>query len=133
MRHGKSYRKLGRTSDQRRALLRNLATSFLELGRIKTTVPKAKELRSVVEKLITRGRTDTLASRRLVGSYVFGEAANRRVFGELKERFARTPGGYTRIIKVGPRLGDRAPMCFLELTDFRDHEGKMPEASVKKA
>lgn len=124
MRHQNGYRKLGRESSHRRALLRNLATSFLEHGRIKTTVPKAKEVRSIIEKLITRGKKGDLHSRRIVESYVFKSDAAKKVFTEYAERFKERPGGYTRIVKLGARFGDGAEMCNLELVDFREINSK---------
>jgi len=124
MRHLKGYRKLGRESSHRRAMLRNLATSFLTYGRIKTTVPKAKELRGIVEKMITLGKKGDLHSRRQVESYLFDSSAAKKVFTDYAGRFETRPGGYTRILKLGTRFGDGAQMCNLELVDFRDHEAK---------
>ena len=136
MRHNNSYRKLGRRSKQRKALLRNMATSFVEHGRIKTTLPKAKELRSVVERLITTGRVNTLASRRKVAAYLFGSDSVKKVFENLSSRFAKRPGGYTRIVKLGERFGDGSYMCNLEFVDYHEYEGKKKvtaAASVSKA
>lgn len=124
MRHQHGYRKLGRESSHRRAMLRNLTTSFLEHGRIKTTVPKAKELRSLVEKMITRGKKGDLHSRRLVESYLFSSSTAKKVFTDYAERFKDRPGGYTRIVKLGARFGDGADMCQLELVDFRENNSK---------
>jgi large subunit ribosomal protein L17 len=98
-------------------MLRNLATSFLENGKIQTTVTRAKELRPIVEKLITLGKRGDLHARRQVASYVFKADVTKKVFSDLSGRFAERKGGYTRIIKFGPRPGDGAPMCILELLD----------------
>ena len=124
MNHQHGYRKLGRESSHRRAMLRNLATSFLEHGKIKTTVPKAKEVRSIVEKLITRGKKGDLHSRRIVEGYLFSTTTCKKVFTDYATRFKDRPGGYTRIIKFGARFGDGAEMCSLELVDLRDAESK---------
>lgn len=135
MRHKNSYRKLGRESSHRRAMLRNMATSFLEHGKIHTTLPKAKELRPIVEKLITLGKRGDLHARRQVESYLFGETAGKRVFSDLAPRFKERQGGYTRIVRFGERFGDGAAMCKLELVDFVEHEGKVEAkaAAEKKA
>lgn len=127
MNHGHGYRKLGRESSHRKALLRNLATSFLEHGRIKTTVPKAKELRRVVEKMITLGKRGDLHARRQVESVLFSTEVSSKVFKDLAGRFATRNGGYTRIVRLGERFGDGAEMCNFELVDFTAHEGKKPE------
>ena len=124
MRHLKSYRKLGRESSHRRAMLRNMATSFLTHGKIHTTLPKAKELKPIVEKLITLGKRNDLHARRQLESYLFGKEAAGKVCKVLSKRFETRPGGYTRIVKYGERFGDGADMCNLELVDFRDNEGK---------
>jgi large subunit ribosomal protein L17 len=124
MYHAKGYRKLGRDSDHRRAMLRNLATSFLREGRITTTVTRAKEVRRVVERIITRGKAATLASRRHVGEYLFDNTVAKKVVSELAGRFKTRNGGYTRIVKLGERHGDGAFMCNLELVDYREEEGK---------
>ena len=131
MRHLKGYRKLGKESAHRRAMLRNLATSFLEAGRIKTTVPRAKELRPIVEKLITLGKRENLHARRQLEGYLFGRVATRRVCNEIAPRFQSRPGGYTRIVRFGERFGDGADMCRLELVDFSENEGA-PKADKKE-
>jgi large subunit ribosomal protein L17 len=118
MRHAMRNRKLGRTSSHRQAMFRNQVTSLFEHGRIKTTLAKAKELRPIAEKLITRGRQDTVHARRLVGRWVQNRAVLRKLFEEVAPRFEGRPGGYTRILKLGPRTGDAAEMAFLELVDF---------------
>jgi large subunit ribosomal protein L17 len=119
MRHAMRNRKLGRTSSHRQAMFRNQVTSLFEHGRIKTTLAKAKELRPIAEKLITRGRQDTVHARRLVGRWVQNRAVLRKLFEEVAPRFSDRPGGYTRILKLGPRTGDAAEMAFLELVDFK--------------
>ncbi len=128
MRHLNGYRKLGRESSHRRAMLRNMATSFLMHGKIKTTVPKAKELRSIVEKMITLGKRGNLHARRQVESYLFDHEAAKKVFSVYAERFNERPGGYTRIVKYGPRFGDGAELCSLELVDYREQEGSKKDA-----
>ncbi|WP_086428202.1 50S ribosomal protein L17 [Staphylococcus cornubiensis] len=119
------YRKLGRTSDQRKAMLRDLATSLIVSERIETTEARAKELRSVVEKLITLGKKGDLASRRnaaktlrnvqILNEDETTQTALQKLFGEIAERYQERQGGYTRILKVGPRQGDGAPTVIIEL------------------
>ena len=117
MRHGNGLRKLNRTSSHRLAMLRNMANSLIEHEAIKTTVPKAKELRRVVEPLITLAKEPTLANKRLA----FDRLRNRdnvvKLFNVLGPRFATRPGGYTRILKMGFRVGDNAPMAYMELVE----------------
>lgn len=132
MRHLKSYRKLGKESAHRRAMLRNMATDFLEYGKIHTTVPRAKELRRVVEKIITSGKKKDLHSRRRVESYLFSHDVAGKVCNEIAERFSDTNGGYTRIVKHGPRFGDGANMCNLELVDYGKQEGKLKVQAKKE-
>ena len=117
MRHRKAGRQLRRTSEQRLALLRSLATSLIEKGAIETTEAKAKELRPFVEKLITKARTGTLHSRRLAGRHVQKRAAADKLFQEIGPRFAKRNGGYTRILKTGHRTGDGAEMARIELIE----------------
>lgn len=117
MRHRHGLRKLNRTSEHRLAMLRNMCVSLLTHEAIKTTLPKAKELRRVVEPLITMGKTPSLANRRLAFSRLRDRAAVTKLFGELGPRYEKRPGGYTRILKMGFRLGDAAPMAFVELVD----------------
>ena len=124
MRHVKGYRKLGMESAHRRAFLRNMATSLLKHGRIETTVPRAKEIRKVVEKMITCGKKGTLQGRRQVEAYLFEPAVSKKVCTDIAKRFADRPGGYTRIIRLGRRFGDGANLCKIELVDFLDQEGK---------
>ena len=115
MRHGASIRQLSRTSTHRRAMLRNMATSLLQHDRIETTVAKAKELRPYVEKLITLARRGDLHARRLVERKIKDRAVTGKLFKELGPRFAARPGGYTRIIKLRPRVGDGAELARIEL------------------
>ena len=117
MRHGNGLRKLNRTSSHRAAMFRNMANSLIEHEAIKTTVPKAKELRRIVEPLITLAKEPTLANKRLA----FDRLRNRdnvvKLFNVLGPRFAKRPGGYTRILKMGFRVGDNAPMAYMELVE----------------
>ena len=110
-------RKLGRTADQRRAMLRGLVTFFLEKGRIETTVTRAKEVRSIAEKLITIGKRGDLHSKRQLFSYITKEDVAKKVFDELSPKYKERNGGYTRIIRTFPRRGDAAEMSILELVD----------------
>lgn len=117
MRHRKSGRHLNRTSAHRRAMFRNMAASLFEHEIIKTTVPKARELRRVAEPLITLARQDTVANRRLAFSRTRSKAAVGKLFTELGPRYKDRPGGYTRIVKAGFRVGDAAPVAWVELVD----------------
>jgi len=117
MRHGNGYRKLNRTSSHREAMFRNMAVSLLRHEAIKTTLPKAKELRRVVEPLITLGKTANLANRRLAFDRLRDRDIVGKLFNELGPRYAARPGGYLRILKMGFRDGDNAPMAFVELVD----------------
>jgi large subunit ribosomal protein L17 len=117
MRHRKAGRSLRRTSEQRLALLRNLATSLIEQGAIETTEAKAKELRPFVEKLITKARAGTLHARRLAGKHVQKREAADKLFQEVGPKFAKRAGGYTRILKTGFRKGDGAEMARIELVE----------------
>ena len=108
-------RKLGRPTDQRIAMLRNLTTSLLENGKIETTVTRAKEVRSTAEKMITLGKTNTLHTRRQAMSYITKEDVVKKLFDEIAPKYAERNGGYTRIIKIGPRRGDAAEMCIIDL------------------
>ena len=118
MRHGKKFNHLGRTASHRKAMLSNMASSLIEHKRITTTVAKAKALRKYVEPLITRAKEDTTHSRRIVFSYLQDKESVTTLFNEVAEKVASRPGGYTRIIKTGNRLGDNADMCIIELVDF---------------
>ncbi len=117
MRHAKSGRKLNRNSSHRKAMYKNMATSFLNHEAIKTTLPKAKELRRVVEPLITMAGNDSVANRRLAFSRLRDKEAVGKLFSELGPRFKERPGGYTRILKCGFRQGDKAPMAIIELVE----------------
>ncbi len=117
MRHRKSGRKLGRNSSHRKAMFRNMATSLVRHEMIKTTVPKAKELRRVVEPLITLAKTDGVANRRLAFDRLRDKEAVGKLFSDLGPRFKDRPGGYLRILKTGPRAGDAAPMAIVQLVD----------------
>ena len=117
MRHRKSGRQLNRNSAHRQAMFRNMASSLIEHEIIKTTLPKAKELRRVAEPLITLAKEDSVANRRLAFSRTRDKAAVGKLFGELGPRYEGRPGGYTRILKCGHRPGDAAPMAFIELVD----------------
>jgi large subunit ribosomal protein L17 len=117
MRHGNGLRKLNRTSSHRLAMLRNMSNSLLEHEVIKTTLPKAKELRMVVEPLITLGKKDNLANRRLAFNRTRDRDIVTKLFTELGPRYAARPGGYLRILKFGFRHGDNAPMALVELVD----------------
>ncbi len=117
MRHRKSGRKLNRNSSHREAMFRNMSASLVEHEIIRTTVPKAKELRRVIEPLITRSKTDSVANRRLVFSRIRDKKAVEKLFTKLGPRYQERPGGYLRILKCGYRLGDSAPMAYVELVD----------------
>lgn len=117
MRHGHGLRKLNRTSSHRLAMLRNMMNSLLEHEVIKTTVPKAKELRRVVEPMITLAKEPTVANRRLAFDRLRDRDIVVKLFNELGPRFMARPGGYTRILKMGYRVGDNAPMALVELVD----------------
>ncbi len=131
MRHRKSFNHLGRTSSHRKAMLSNMATSLLLHKRITTTVAKAKALRSYVEPLITKSKDDTTHSRRIVFSYLQSKEAVTELFREIAKKVGDRPGGYTRIIKLGNRLGDNADMAMMELVDF--NETLLAEKSTSKA
>ena len=125
MRHKKSGRKFGRTTPHRKSMLRNMARSLLIHERIQTTEPKAKELRGLVENLVTLARTDTVHARRLAYKVLENHQLVARLFNEIAPRFTGQPGGYTRVVKLGlPRAGDCAPMAIIELT-------KLATASAK--
>jgi large subunit ribosomal protein L17 len=130
MRHLKAGRKFGRTSAHRKALFRNLVGALIQRERISTTLAKAKELRGKVEKTITLGKRGTLHARRQAFKLVPAKDAVQKVFGPLAERYANRPGGYTRIIRIGHRKGDDAPMAFIELVD-REGDVVKPDAKGK--
>ena len=131
MRHLKAGRKFGRTSAHRKALFRNLVGALIERERISTTLAKAKELRGKVERTITLGKKGTLHARRQAFKLAPQKEAVQKVFGSLADRYANRPGGYTRIIKIGPRRGDNAPMAFIELVD-REGETPAPKGENQK-
>src|SRR5512142_1802462 len=135
MRHRVAHRKLGRVTPHRIALLRNLATALFERERIRTTLPKAKEVRSFAEKLITLARReeDRLHARRLVARDIQDPAVLKKLFDSLGARFATRPGGYTRILKLGPRHGDGAEMAYLELVGYEYKPATKEEKGKKEA
>ena len=123
MRHRKAGRKFNRTSSHRSAMFKNMAVSLIDHEIIKTTLPKAKELRRIAEPLITLSKTDNVANRRLAFNRTRNAAAVGKLFSELGPRYAERPGGYTRILKCGFRSGDSAPMAYIELVDRGPIEG----------
>lgn len=129
MRHGKKINHLGRKSAHRKAMLANMACSLIEHKRINTTVAKAKALKQYVEPLITKGKVDSTHSRRVVFSYLKQKETIKELFGAVADKIGDRPGGYTRIIKTGNRLGDNAEMCMIELVDFNEvyTNGKEPK------
>ena len=130
MRHNKKFNHLGRTASHRKAMLANMACSLIKHKRITTTVAKAKALKKYVEPLITKSKQDTTNSRRVVFSYLQNKYAVTELFKEISVKVADRPGGYTRIIKTGHRLGDDASMCFIELVDYDEN---MAKSVAKKA
>lgn len=132
MRHGKKINHLGRTAAHRKAMLANMACSLIEHKRINTTVAKAKALKKYVEPLITKSKNDTTHSRRMVFSYLKNKHAVTELFREVSAKVGDRPGGYTRIIKTGNRLGDNAEMCMIELVDFNEIYTNGKEASKSK-
>lgn len=132
MRHGKKVNHLGRTHEHRAAMLSNMATSLIMHKRIKTTVAKAKALQKYVDPLITRSKDDTTHSRRIVFKYLQNKFAVTELFREVSSKIAERPGGYTRIIKLGNRLGDAAEMCYIELVDYNETYVKAGKADTTK-
>ena len=120
MRHKYSGRKLNRTSSHRTSMFKNMMTSLIEHEEIKTTVPKAKELRGFLERLITISKVDTIAKRRIVFSRIRSKEAVAKLFNDLGPRFKERPGGYLRILKCGYRAGDKAPMAIIQLVDKKE-------------
>ena len=120
MRHKYSGRKFNRTSSHRAAMFKNMMASLIEHEEIKTTVPKAKELRGFVERLITISKVDTVAKRRIVFSRIRSKDAVAKLFNELGPRFKERPGGYLRVLKCGYRAGDKAPMAIVQLVDKKE-------------
>lgn len=131
MRHNKKFNHLGRKKAHRDALLKNQTISLILHKRIFTTLAKAKALRIYAEPLINRAKKDDMANRRLVFSYLQNKEAVKELFGVVADKIADRPGGYTRILKTGNRLGDNAEMCFIELVDF--NEAMLKEKTEKKA
>lgn len=130
MRHNKKFNHLGRTHSHREALLANMTISLIMHKRIFTTLAKAKALRVYAEPLINRAKEDTTANRRLVFSYLQNKEAVTELFREISQKISERPGGYTRIIKTGNRLGDNAKTCFIELVDY--NENMLKEKAVSK-
>ncbi|WP_297113487.1 50S ribosomal protein L17 [uncultured Porphyromonas sp.] len=128
MRHNKKFNHLGRSKAHREAMLANMASSLIMHKRINTTVAKAKELRKFVEPIITAAKNDTTASRRLAFSYLRDKEAVKELYGTVVDKVGDRPGGYTRILRTGLRLGDNASMCFIELVDFNDNITKSASA-----
>jgi large subunit ribosomal protein L17 len=136
MRHQKKFNHLGRTSSHRKAMLSNMASSLILHKRIQTTVAKAKALRIYVEPLLTRAKDDSTHSRRVVFSYLQSKEAVTELFREISTKIAERPGGYTRILKTGNRLGDNADMCIIELVDYNEamltHKEEKTKAGTRR-
>lgn len=130
MRHNKKFNHLGRKTAHRDAMLSNMAVSLIQHKKITTTLAKAKELRKFIEPLITKAKDDTTNSRRMVFAQLQNKEAVSLLFGEIAQRIGDRPGGYTRILKTGFRLGDAAQMCFIELVDY--NENLLKDAAPKK-
>jgi large subunit ribosomal protein L17 len=126
VRHRKAGRKLGRDSAHRKALYANLAGALIEHGRIRTTEAKAKEVRPIVEEMITLGKRGDVAAHRQAVAFLRSKAVAHTLFAEVAPRFAERPGGYTRIVRIGPRSGDAAPMAYLELVDYVPERAPAP-------
>ena len=133
MRHQRKVNHLSRTSEHRKALMANMASSLIKHKRIETTLAKAKALRMFVEPLITRSKSDTTQSRRLVFSYLKDKDAVTELFRDVSLKIANRPGGYTRILKTGTRSGDAAEMCIIELVDYNENMLAAKEESTAKA
>lgn len=132
MRHGKKVNHLGRTDSHRKAMLANMASSLIKHKRISTTLAKAKALRMYVEPLLTKSKTDTTHSRRIVFGYLQDKETVTELFRDVAAKIANRPGGYTRIIKLNNRLGDNAEMALIELVDYNEVYGKEAESAEKK-
>ena len=132
MRHNKKFNHLGRTASHRAAMLSNMASSLILHKRITTTLAKAKALKTYVEPLITRSKEDTTNSRRVVFRYLQNKFAVTELFKVVAEKVGDRPGGYTRVIKLGTRRGDAAPIAFIELVDFDENMAKTPKTGAKK-
>lgn len=131
MRHNKKFNHLGRTASHRASMLANMASSLIMHKRITTTLAKAKALKKYVEPLITRSKSDTTTSRRVVFRYLQDKYAVKELFGTISAKVADRPGGYTRVIKLGLRQGDAAEIAFIELVDFDENMAKAPKAEKK--
>jgi len=132
MRHGKKFNHLGRTTSHRKAMLANMASSLILHKRINTTVAKAKELRKYVEPLITKSKDDSTHSRRTVFAYLKQKEAVAALFRDVAAKVATRPGGYTRILKTGNRIGDNAEMCMIELVDYNEFITTETKAATDK-
>ncbi|MBO7202961.1 MAG: 50S ribosomal protein L17 [Paludibacteraceae bacterium] len=132
MRHNKKFNHLSRTASHRHAMLSNMACSLILHKRISTTVAKAKALKVFVEPIITRSKDDSTHSRRVVFSYLKDKEAVKELYGSVAEKVANRPGGYTRILKTGYRLGDAAQMCIIELVDYNENMLAAKQAPKKK-
>ena len=132
MRHNKKFNHLGRTASHRDALLSNLAISLIMNKRITTTLAKAKALKKYVEPLVTRAKNDSTNSRRVVFRYLQNKEAIKELFGTVAAKVGDRPGGYTRVIKLGTRQGDAAPIAFIELVDFDENMSKSAKSAAKK-
>jgi large subunit ribosomal protein L17 len=129
VRHRKAGRKLGRDTAHRKALYSNLAAALIEHGRIRTTEAKAKEVRPIVEEMITLGKRGDVAAHRQAVAFLRSKPVAHILFADVAPRFADRPGGYTRIVKIGPRQGDAAPMAYLELVDYVPARAPVPIAA----
>ena len=132
MRHNKKFNHLGRTSSHRKAMLSNMAISLIEHKRISTTLAKAKEFRRYVEPILNRAKTDSTHSRRMVFKQLQDKQAVTELFREISVKIAERPGGYTRILRTGNRLGDNAEMCIIELVDYNDTYVLKTDSKTKK-
>ena len=133
MRHAKGYRHLNRTHEHRKALWANMAGSLIEHEQIKTTLPKAKELRRVVEPIITRSKKDSVANRRIIFNQLRDKVVIGKLFNEIGPRFEKRPGGYLRILKLGPRAGDAAPMALVQLLDIPENNQENQETDKSES
>lgn len=132
MRHRHGYRKLGKTSDHRRAMLRNMTTSVILHEKVETTAERAKEVKRIVEKMVTLGKRGDLHARRQAAGYLFDKKATQKLFGDLAERFKERPGGYMRIVRLGERFGDGANMASLQFVDYTPKQ-KVSESADSEA
>ena len=130
MRHQRSGRKLGRDAAHRKALYANLAAALIEHGRIRTTEAKAKEVRPIAEQMITLGKRGDLAAHRQAVAFLRSKPVVRKLFAEVAPRFADRAGGYTRVVKLGPRPGDAAPMAYLELVDHVPERARLATSAA---